>query len=102
LYKLNSDEAKTCLGITLKVMAGDKIGVHGKSYYLQNNSGSGYDNNIPVIDLLTAFLGAPTAAATTPHGIVTADIIGAFYLKSHNTSSFKTWSSDPDKIPSFF
>jgi hypothetical protein len=41
LYKLNSTTAKTGLGITLKVMAGDKIDVFGKSYYYQNTVGTG-------------------------------------------------------------
>jgi RHS repeat-associated protein len=72
LYKLNSNTAKTGLGITLKVMAGDKIDVFGKSYYFQNNPGSSFNNNLPIIDLLTAFLGTPAAAATTSvHGAVT-------------------------------
>jgi RHS repeat-associated protein len=72
LYKLNSNTAKTGLGITLKVMAGDKIDVFGKSYYFTNNPGSGYNNNLPVLDLLAAFLNAPAAAATTSvHGAVT-------------------------------
>ena len=71
LYRLNSNEAKTGLGITLKVMAGDKLDVLGKSYYFQNNPGSSYNNNLPIIDLLTAFLNAPTAGATAIHGIVT-------------------------------
>ena len=39
LYKLKSTENKTGLGITLKVMAGDKIDIHGKSYYFENNTG---------------------------------------------------------------
>jgi RHS repeat-associated protein len=76
LYQLNSNTAKTGLGITLKVMAGDKIDVFGKSYYFQNNPGSSFNNNLPIIDLLTAFLGAPAAAATTAgHGVVTPAII---------------------------
>jgi hypothetical protein len=39
LYKLNSNNNKTGLGIALKVMAGDKIDILGKSYYFQNNTG---------------------------------------------------------------
>jgi RHS repeat-associated protein len=73
LYKLNSNIAKTGLGITLKVMAGDKIDVLGKSYYFQNNPGSGSNNNLPVIDLLNAFLNASAiSGATAIHGAVTA------------------------------
>jgi RHS repeat-associated protein len=71
LYQLNSNTNKTGLGITLKVMAGDKIDVLGKSYYFTNNPGSGSNNNLPVLDLLAAFLNAPAAAATTGvHGAV--------------------------------
>ena len=69
LYKLNSNTVKTGLGITLKIMAGDKIDVFGKSYYQQNNPGSSYNNHIVALDLLTAFLNAPTASASTgKHG----------------------------------
>lgn len=76
LYKLNSSTAKTGLGITLKVMAGDKIDVFGKSYYFQNTAGTSGNSNLPIIDLLSAFLNAPGAAATTNvHGIVTAGAI---------------------------
>jgi hypothetical protein len=38
LYRLKSSEAKIGLGITLKVMAGDKIDVAGKSYYFVNGA----------------------------------------------------------------
>ena len=42
LYKLNSSSQKTGLGIVLKVMAGDKLDIFGKSYYMLNTSdGSG-------------------------------------------------------------
>ena len=72
LYKLNSNSNKTGLGITLKVMAGDKLDVFGKSYYFTNNPGSGSNNNVPIIDLLNGFLGSPLAgAATSVHGAVT-------------------------------
>ncbi|MFM2327238.1 MAG: hypothetical protein RIR31_1440, partial [Bacteroidota bacterium] len=46
-------------------MAGDKLDVFGKSYYFQNTTGTSGNNTIPVIDLLTSFLNAPAAAATT-------------------------------------
>ena len=76
LYQLNSNTAKTGLGITLKVMAGDKIDVFGKSYYFTNTSGTGGNSTVPVIDLLTAFLSAPAAVATTAvHGAVTPAIL---------------------------
>jgi RHS repeat-associated protein len=76
LYKLNSNEAKTGLGITLRVMAGDKIDVLGKSYYFQNSPGSSSNNNIPITDILSAFLNAPAAAAVTSvHGAVTPALI---------------------------
>ncbi|MFT3705078.1 MAG: DUF6443 domain-containing protein [Agriterribacter sp.] len=52
----------TGLGITLKVMSGDKIDIMGKSYYFQNNTG-GSNYPVAVLDLLTGLLGAPTGAA---------------------------------------
>jgi RHS repeat-associated protein len=77
LYKLNSNSAKTGLGITLKVMAGDRIDVLGKSYYFQNNPAPGNSPaNIVIADLLTGFLGGATgAAATAGHGAVTSATI---------------------------
>jgi RHS repeat-associated protein len=63
LYRLLAATAAnggvTGLGTTLKVMSGDKIDIFGKSYYFQNNTG-GTNYNVPVLDLLTGLLGAPT------------------------------------------
>ncbi|MBX2924077.1 MAG: hypothetical protein KF746_17895 [Chitinophagaceae bacterium] len=74
LYRLNSTTNKTGLGITLKVMAGDRIDIFGKSYYFQNNTGgAGANSAIPVIDILTGLLGGPTGGiAAGAHGGVTA------------------------------
>jgi len=74
LYKLNSNTNKTGLGITLKVMAGDRIDIFGKSYYFTNNtSGTGANSAIPVLDILTGLLGGPTGGiAAAAHGGVTA------------------------------
>ncbi|MFT3908299.1 MAG: DUF6443 domain-containing protein [Ferruginibacter sp.] len=71
LYSLNSIVNKTGLGITLKVMSGDVIDVFGKSYFFQSPP-SGGNTSIPILDILTDFLNAPGAAATTAiHGAVT-------------------------------
>ena len=60
LYKLNSITAKTGLGITLKVMAGDIIDIFGKSYYFQNNTGgSGANSSIPYLEILNGLIGSP-------------------------------------------
>jgi RHS repeat-associated protein len=76
LYKLNSNTNKTGLGITLKVMAGDRLDVFGKSYYFANNPGSSFNNAVPVLDLLAGLLGSPGAAATTGiHGTVNPGLI---------------------------
>jgi len=74
LYKLNSVTNKTGLGITLKVMAGDRIDIFGKSYYFTNNTGGTAANStVPVLDILTGLLGAPTGgAAAASHGGITA------------------------------
>lgn len=76
LYKLNGNANKTGLGITLKVMAGDKIDIFGKSYYFTNTNGTGGNSTIPILDLLTTFLNTPGASAVTNiHGGVTANQI---------------------------
>ncbi len=74
LYKLNSSVAnnKTGLGITLKVMAGDRIDIFGKSYYNTNNTGgSGVNSSVPILDLLNGILAAPTGAASGGHTTAT-------------------------------
>ncbi|MBS0644979.1 MAG: hypothetical protein JSR97_00105, partial [Verrucomicrobia bacterium] len=83
LYKLNSNTAKTGLGITLKVMAGDRIDVFGKSYYFENTSGTGGNSPINVLDLLNSFLNTPAAAGTT-HGITGPDLNNTVNLPGIN------------------
>ncbi|MBX3238282.1 MAG: hypothetical protein KIT80_05815 [Chitinophagaceae bacterium] len=74
LYKLNGSTNKTGLGITLKVMAGDRIDILGKSYYFQNNTGgTGANLAIPTLEIVTGLLGGPTGGiAAASHGGVTA------------------------------
>jgi len=64
LYKLKatSTGGVSGLGITLKVMSGDVVNVFGKSYYFENNAG-GSSYPVPVLDILSGLLGAPSAAA---------------------------------------
>jgi RHS repeat-associated protein len=50
------------LGMTLKVMSGDKIDIFGKSYYAAAKTG-GLNYAVPVLDILTGFIGAPGSAA---------------------------------------
>jgi RHS repeat-associated protein len=70
LYRLKSSEAKTGLGITLKVMAGDKIDVAGKSYFFESSVPPS-TNNLSILNIITGFLGGATgAAATSVHGAV--------------------------------
>ena len=80
LYKLNSTANKTGLGITLKVMTGDRIDIHGKSYYFQNNTGgSGANTAITTLELLTGFLGGPLGGtASNAHGGVTASQLNGY------------------------
>ena len=83
LYKLNSNTAKTGFGIALKVMAGDKIDVFGKSYYF--NSFNPNDNSpLELIDILNAFLGGPAALGTS-HGITGASINNPINLPGINS-----------------
>ncbi len=72
LYKLNSNTAKTGLGIALKVMAGDKLDILGKSYWFENNTGGSGANVAPaVLELLTGLMGSPTGATAGGHTTAT-------------------------------
>jgi len=60
LYKLNATSNKTGLQFMLKVMAGDKIDIFGKSYYL--NTGTINNTNsspLDVLSIVTGMLGVP-------------------------------------------
>jgi RHS repeat-associated protein len=77
LYKLiagsGAGNGVTGLGITLKVMSGDKIDVFGKSYYFQNNTGGGGVNaSIPTLQILSGLIGSPNGTvAAAGHGEIT-------------------------------
>ncbi|WP_052323998.1 RHS repeat-associated core domain-containing protein [Flavihumibacter sp. ZG627] len=63
LYKLNATTNKTGLEFIIKVMAGDKIDIFGKSYFL--NTGTVNNANSTLLDLTTLMinlLGAPANA----------------------------------------
>ncbi|HTE33501.1 MAG TPA: DUF6443 domain-containing protein [Chryseolinea sp.] len=72
LYRLNAMTNKTGLGITLKIMSGDKIDIHGKSYWINPNTGGSGANMAPaVLDLLNGLLGSPGSAALNSHTTAT-------------------------------
>lgn len=75
LYKLKASTTAgvTGLGITLKVMAGDKIDIWGKSYYFTAvTSGTTNNKNITTLSILTGLLSGPTGGtAAAAHGGVT-------------------------------
>ena len=65
VYRTNaSNTNRSGLGITLKVMAGDKLDIFGKSYYADMNTG-GASSNLPIIvlDILNGMLGTPSSPA---------------------------------------
>ena len=67
MYQLNGNSNKTGLDMTLKVMAGDRIDIFGKSYYTQANTGGSGNTAPAVLDLLTGMLGAPAGATAGSH-----------------------------------
>lgn len=78
IYQLNgTGGGKTGLGITLRVMAGDKIDVFGKSYYFQNNANDNPSNNLPVLSVLASLLNTPGNTVTSMHGAVSASQINS-------------------------
>jgi RHS repeat-associated protein len=96
VYKLNAATNKTGLGMVLKVMAGDKIDIHGKSYY---QTATTYNNTnstvITLADIIGAFTGSPDNAGFGTKGITsgtmqtinTGLIPSTFIRGNDNTSS---------------
>jgi RHS repeat-associated protein len=96
LYKLMATATNggaTGLGITLKVMSGDRIDIFGKSYYFDNNTDN-TNYNVPVLDLLTGLLGAPTGAAAGKG--ITAQTLNGVTDIYNGVNGFLT---NPDRTP---
>ncbi|MEJ0105441.1 MAG: DUF6443 domain-containing protein [Bacteroidota bacterium] len=76
LYKLlaTTGGGVNGLGMTLKVMSGDKIDIMGRSYYAAANTGS-LNYNIPVLDIITGLLGA-TGGTAASKGFTATDLNG--------------------------
>ena len=101
LYKLkaNTSEGVTGLGITLKVMAGDKIDIFGKSYYFTNVANGATNNkDITTLSILAGLLGGPTGGtAAAAHGGVTGTQLNAF---TNTTDGIVALFSDQlDEVP---
>ncbi|RYZ35721.1 MAG: hypothetical protein EOP49_33245, partial [Sphingobacteriales bacterium] len=72
LYKLNGNGVKIGLSFKLRVMAGDKLDIFGKSYYNSaNTGGTSANTNLVVSDILIGFLGG-TSGNIGGHGTVTS------------------------------
>lgn len=94
LYKVNGNANKMGLGITLKVMAGDKLDIFGKSYYFSNNANDNASYNIQPITLLSGFLGAPGASAATAGHPVTATQLNGVSSINASVSSYVSNSAN--------
>jgi RHS repeat-associated protein len=100
VYQLNSNTNKTGLGITLKVMAGDRIDVSGKSYYYQNTAGTSSNSSLPILDIITGFLGGATGAvATAVHGSVTPAQINPGTSNVNVNNFFTTQTNQSNVVP---
>ncbi|PVD50039.1 hypothetical protein DC498_22225 [Terrimonas sp.] len=104
LYKLKATatEGVTGLGITLKVMAGDRIDIFGKSYYFTSNTGGTSANKaLPVLDILTGLLGGPTggAAAAAHGGITSSQLNGISDVTSGITTLLGNQTTDAAGAP---
>lgn len=76
MYKLEASSSAGAigLGLTLRVMSGDKVAIHGTSYYETLNTTNSNNFQVPLLDILTGFLGGTSHASvlTQTHGSVTA------------------------------
>ncbi|MFZ1527278.1 MAG: DUF6443 domain-containing protein [Ferruginibacter sp.] len=74
LYKLNATTNKTGLEFMIKVMAGDKIDILGKSYYLNTTTVSNANSTaLDLLSLVTNMLGSPVNPAAAK-GITAAQM----------------------------
>ncbi|MGG9962140.1 DUF6443 domain-containing protein [Ferruginibacter sp. SUN106] len=108
LYRINGSENKTGLGITLRVMAGDKLDIFGRSYYNQavTNNGTCVNCLLTAQNLAAAFLGAPNATTTSGiHGAVSPAVVNSqagngitnIFQNSQNSQAL----SNPNKPKAF-
>ena len=89
IYKLNADNNKTGLGITLQVMAGDKISIYGKSYWFNNSGNYNQKFPLPVSAILDAFAGNPAiiGKGLNTSGISTPTLLGDLQTFSTRTDT---------------
>lgn len=99
MYRLNATSNKTGLGIVLKVMTGDKIDIHGNSYYLSTQSSYNNSNSTTLIltNLIGAFIGAPDKVGFGLKGItagtmesINTGVIPATFFRGNNGESANT------------
>lgn len=98
LYKLNGKNGvKTGLGITLKVMTGDKVDVFGKSFY-HLNSGQTPDNSYLITTTLLSFLNtfAGSAAVSATHTGVTGSTLNE---SPQITNPLNSWLNGSQHAP---
>ncbi|MGN6437290.1 MAG: DUF6443 domain-containing protein [Agriterribacter sp.] len=78
MYRLNSSNtSKMGLGITLKVMAGDRIDIYGNSFWKTPTAGSGGNSTAPIVDILTGLLSGPKGSpVASAHGVSGTDLSG--------------------------
>ncbi|PVD49399.1 hypothetical protein DC498_25290, partial [Terrimonas sp.] len=92
MYKLDGVTNKMALGITLKVMAGDRIDIYGKSFWgTANSGGSGANVLTPVLDILTGMLSGPTGGiAAGAHGGVTGTDLNSLTNTTSGVTGLQT------------
>ncbi len=74
LYELDANNNKTGLEFVMKVMAGDKVDIFGKSYFLNTATVSDANSSaLDILNLMTSLLGAP-ANAVGAKGITVAQL----------------------------
>lgn len=96
LYKLIAlnNTGVTGLGMTLKVMGGDKVSVYGTSYYHDANTG-GTNYDVPVLDLLNGMIGNPLGGAAGK-GVTGTTLNGITSI----ASAVQAFRDDPNRDPS--
>jgi RHS repeat-associated protein len=74
-YRLNASTNKTGLGMVVKVMAGDRVDIFGKSYYQSTTVyNNGNSTAITVANILAGFLASPDNAGFASKGVTASNL----------------------------
>jgi RHS repeat-associated protein len=95
VYKLNATTNKVGLGMVIKVMAGDRVDIHGKSYYQSTTTYNNTNSTVMTLaEILGGFVGSPDNAGFIGKGLTSANLqstntglVPSSFIRGNNNES---------------